>query len=183
MLSLIAFITLCNASVGAHEGGDAISAIALRIPTGQYWSVSDGDGSVAQMFADQWAIGPTETFYLEEMDSLASAGPGCLLNGARVRLFTADRGHWTVLGTEVLVSTSEPQDSSSVFTLINETAPDRCFQYGDHLSLVSADKLYLSASPGGIVDADQKRPGDWEIFVLVDPSSSSPVAPSAQFGR
>ena len=170
-LTVIAVVALSDSTARADDGGNDISAIALQLPTGEYLSAPEVDGPNARLFADQWAIGPTETFYLEEVDSPVRAPADCLVNGVRVRLFTSDGRHWVIRGTEVLVQTSAPDDSRSVFTLINETAPDRCFQYGDRLWLVSTDELYLSASPGGVVDADQERPGDWEIFVLADPSS------------
>lgn len=161
----------------ADEGGGDISKIAVRNPTGEYWSVAESDDGEFRVFADAAQVGPAETFFIVA-DEQERWRDGCLPNGARVLIKTGDSQPWSVSDRQLSVGTSSLAEApeKAIFTLINETDAGRCFRYGDKLSIISAEDYYLSASPGGIVDADQKQRGGWEVFDLVDPENPPPAS-------
>lgn len=165
----------------ADDAGDAISRMALRTPSGEYWSVGTTEDGTLRIFADANHVGPAEVFEATPAPH-EQWRPGCLPNGARVTLTTTAGSSWFVDDRQLLIGTppSGTEEHKVVFTLINETDAGRCFRYGDRISIISGEDYYLSASPEGIVDADQKRRGGWEVFDLVDPTDPTPRASGGQ---
>lgn len=177
-LTLAATALAGSSDARGEDAGHSISKIAVRTPTGEFWSVGNNDDGELRIFADAGHVGSNEVFRIGPAEH-EQWRPGCLPNGARVELTTTAGDAWSVEERQLLVGApaSETDENKTVFTLINETDAGRCFRYGDRISIISAEDYYLSASPNGVVDADQKRRGGWEIFDLVDPTN--PLAPQS----
>ena len=175
VLTLGATLFAQGGTARAEDVESTISRIAVRTPTGEYWSAGASEDGQLRIFADSPRLGATEVFWVDPAEH-ERWQPACMPNGARVELTTTAGHVWSVEDRQLLLGdpSTGASDPKAVFTLINETDGGRCFRYGDRISIISAEDYYLSASPQGMVDADQKHRGGWEIFDLVDPANPPP---------